>query len=115
MQQQQHEGEYAQIQTQMPASFQCNLCTRTFSTNHGKNIHLSACRKRFGSSQPVQQLSDQQIQTQSESNINNSANDQSLLPTIWGHLTIKEDVHYKIDQIYNEIVFWRRNLFMQPT
>ena len=36
-----------QIQTrQIPVSFQCNLCLRIFSANHGKNIHLNSCRKR---------------------------------------------------------------------
>jgi hypothetical protein len=99
----------------MPASFKCNLCSRTFSTNHGKNIHLSACRKKLGSSQPVQQPSGQQISAQSEPNNNNNVQVQSSLPNVWGQDLTKEDVHHTIDQIYNEIVFWRRNLFMLPS
>lgn len=117
MEHQRHAEECTSTQTQMPACFQCDLCPRTFATNHGKNIHLSTCRKRLGSSQPNPSTTGQQ--TQSNGNdLNNNAFSfmQCSQPEtqIWGSLT-KEDVYHTIDQIYNEIVYWKRNLFMLPS
>ena len=35
-------------------------------------------------------------------------------PPIWGELSIP-DLKEVVDNIYNEIVFWRRNIFLLPT
>jgi hypothetical protein len=56
-------GQYEQEQLQTSA-YQCNLCLRKFSTNHGKKHSLGTCRKRFPGlhgtqSQPAQQIRDQ--------------------------------------------------------
>lgn len=98
----------------MSASYQCNLCLRIFSTNHSKNIHLSTCRKRVSSLQPAQPQLAQQVQAQVGVNVNITAEWQLTSLRIWGNHT-KEDIHHKIDAIYDEIVLWRRNLFMLPS
>ena len=113
---QQDRYDRAQTQTrQIPASFKCKLCLRNFSTNHGKNIHLSSCRKRFSSAElnaGVQTVQQDEVQA----NVNITIRSQST-PTqlkIWGDYT-KDEIHQKIDEIYEEIVFWRWNLFKLPS
>ena len=68
MQRDQHDRE--QIQTrQIPVSSQCNLCLRSFSTKHGKNIHLRSCRK---GSLPVESTTRVQAVQQDQAEVNAS-------------------------------------------
>ena len=54
----------------------------------------------------------------SRANVNNTAGSQitssSIEPKLWGDHT-KDDIHHKIDVIYEKIAFWRRNLFKLPS
>lgn len=114
MQRDQHDRQ--QIQTRrIPTSFQCNLCLRSFSTNHWKNIRLSSCRKR---SLPTESTSRVQAVQQDQVQVNVSitawSQPTSIQPKIWGVFT-KDDIHNKINAICEEIVFWRRNLFKLPS
>ena len=114
IQREQHDREQIQIR-QTVASFQYSLCLRTFCTNHGKNIHLSSCRKRFSPAESTTQVqSVQQDQTQVNVNIAAGSQPASTQTKIWGDYT-KDDIHYKINEVYGEIVFWRRHLFKLPT
>ena len=84
-------------------SFECNICSRTFSTSHGRNIHLSSCRKR--------NLYNTQSILQETSNIESTP----IQPKIWGDYN-KEDIYKTaVDNIYEKIVYWRRNLFKLPS
>ena len=40
------------IQSQ-PVSFKCELCNKEFTTDHGRSIHLSSCRKKHSVANPV--------------------------------------------------------------
>ena len=50
--------------------------------------------------------------------MNNTAGSQitssSIEPKLWGDHT-KDDIHHKIDVIYEKIAFWRWNLFKLPS
>ena len=114
MQRDQHNREQIQTQ-QIPASFQCNLCLRSFSTNHGKNVHLSSYRKRsllVESTSRVQPI--QQDLAQVNVNITARSQPTSIKPETWGVFT-EDDIHNKINVIYEEIVYWGRNLFKLPS
>ena len=77
--------QYEQEQLQTSA-YQCNLCLRNFSTNHGKNIHLGTCRKRFPGLQPTQSQPAKQIRDQVSVNVNTDAEMQptsSPSPKVW--------------------------------
>ena len=99
------------------ALYKCNLCPRDFNTNHGRNIHLSSCRKKFSQEDLTTRLQNSQ-QEQVQANVNNTAGSQitssSIEPKLWGDHT-KDDIHHKIDVIYEKIAFWRRNLFKLPS
>ena len=94
------------------ALYKCNLCPRAFITNHGRNIHLSSCRKKFSQEDLTTRLQNSQ-QEQVQANVNNTAGSQiissSIEPKLWGDHT-KDDIRHKIDVIYEKIAFWRRNL-----
>ena len=78
---------------------------------------MGTCRQRLPGLQPTQSQPAQQIRDQVFVNVNTDAEMQptsSPSPKIWGTHT-NQDVHHTIDAIYDEIVFWRRNLFMLPS
>ena len=86
-------------------------------TNHGRNIHLSSCRKKSSQEDLTTRLQNSQ-QEQVHANVNNTAGSQttssSIQPKLWGDHT-KDDIHHKIDVINEKITFWRRNLFKLPS
>ena len=72
-------------------SIECNICSQTFSTSHGRNIHLSSCRKRYLSSK--QRCHKKQYNRRQWVNTTKiSKNSQQ-----------------------QQVVYWRRNLFKLPS
>ena len=65
---QREENERKQAQTH--AAYQCNLCSRSFPTNHGKNVHMGTCRKRFLNPLSTQSLPAQEMQDHVGVNVN---------------------------------------------
>ena len=78
---------------------------------------MGTCRKRFLNPLSTQSLPAQEMQDHVGVNVNTTAEN---LPTtqssrkIWGDYTT-EDIHKKIDAIYDEIVVWKKNIFMLPS
>ena len=77
----------------------------------GRISILYSCRKQslpVGSTTQVQALQLDQAQV----NVSITARSQptSIQPKIWGVFT-KDDIHNDINVLYEEIVFWRQNLF----
>ena len=78
---------------------------------------MGTCRKRFLDTHSTQSMPVQEMQDDAAVNVNTTKEDH---PTshpsrrIWGEHTT-EDIREKIDAIYDEIVVWRRNIFMLPS
>ena len=79
---------------------------------------LFTCTKRFLNPLSTQSLPAQEMQD--HVSVNDVNTTEENLPTmhpsrrVWGNYTT-EDIHQKIDAIYDEIVVWRRNIFMSPS
>ena len=107
------------VQSQ-PVSFKCELCNKEFTTDHGRSIHLSSCRKKHSAANPVAAeqpptltLSQPAINHQQSQREIQTPDPQTYTP-IWGKLSF-EDVMQTINSIYDEIVFWRKNVFLLPS
>ena len=88
-------------------SFPCHLCERCFGTERGRTLHLNCCSRKHpaNESPPVNVAT---IPTASTS---------STLPQptrIWGNHS-NNDLKQIVNSIYEEIVFWRKNVFMLPS
>ena len=74
------------------ALYKCNLCSRAFITNHGRNIHLSSCRKKFSLEDLTTRPQNSQ-QDQDQMNVNITAGSKitssSIQPKLWGDHTLK--------------------------
>ena len=100
--------------------FQCHLCPKLLSTERGQAQHLNYCRRKHaGDSQLSQGVSSGAsgtmifISAESVANPNNlNFSSQSL--QIWGTNT-KDDLQQIVNAIYEEIVFWHKNVFMLPS
>ena len=85
--------------------FPCSLCQRQFSTERGGSLHLNACTTlavmgtTFG--------------TVNVSAANASNLQRSSPHCVWGRLT-KDDLKQVVDAAYEEIMYWRKNLFLLP-
>ena len=81
------------------------------------SISVLSCRKKFSQEDLTTWLQNSQ-QEQVQANVNNTAGSQitssSIESKLWGDHT-KDDIHHKIDVIYEKIAFWRRNLFKLPS
>ena len=113
----QNEGETSSIQSQMrtistsdslniTGGFKCSLCEKIFQTQRGRTSHFNYCRKKHVASM----VSSSESATISE----DVEQPNGARSSVWG-LHNKEEVQQIINAIYEEVVFWRRNLFMLPT
>ena len=97
--------------------FKCELCNKEFTTDHGRSIHLSSCRKKHSVANLVAAEQPPTLTlliingrlTQSQREIR-TPDLQTYTPR-WGKLSC-EDVMQTINSIYDEIVFWRKNVFL---
>ena len=92
-----------------PVSFECELCNKKFTTDHGRSTHLSSCRKKHSVANPV--ASEQPLTlTMSQPAINHQQSqreirtpDPQTYTPIWGKLSC-EDFMQAINSIYDEVV-----------
>lgn len=78
----------------------CIRCKRTFKTSKGLLIHLKACKRK-----EVSLVDNSPTQTPKE---------ETLFKFKWNEVE-GEKVSKDLDMIYNEIVFWKKNLFILPS
>ena len=107
------------VQSQ-PVSFKCELCNKEFTTDHGRSIHLSSCRKKHSvanlvaAEQPPTLTLSQPVINHQQSQREIRPPDPQTYTPIWGKLSC-EDVMQTINSIYDEIVFWRKKCFLLPS
>ena len=99
----------------------CQLCTRTFTSVHGMKIHLSKCKKdveKLKTNQtanpahtPIIATTDSTLQPGEQPVVNPPS---QSLNQIWGALTSQE-LCQAVSEIYEEVVYWRKNLFKLPS
>ena len=94
--------------------FKCDLCIKSFSTEHGRSIHLHSCRKKQSQFDLTSSINNNPIIIQDHEQITIPKNYINTRLSIWGHNT-KEDLEQIMSPIYDEIVFWRKNLFLLPS
>ena len=114
MQREQLSLESTQIRQLPGATFHCNLCSRTSSTSHGRNIHLSSCRTRHSNAESALQGMLEHEQPQDSGNIDTGNRPTPTQLKTWGDYT-KDNIHQVIHSIYEKIVYWRRNVFKLPS
>lgn len=78
--------------------FQCEACGRSFLSKGGRTNHQNKCKKKEQVTCTIIQPTIERIQT---------------IP-VWGSHTI-EDLEQITDALYDEIVKWRKNIFMIPS
>ena len=80
-------------------SWKCNHCPRTFKTDRGRNQHQSKCRTSGSSSVVRIQPNVEVLQPQ---------------PLVWGSHSLA-DIQLIVNATYDEIVHWRKNIFLLPS
>ena len=93
----------------------CASCNRTFASQHGLKVHMGSCRKKSGSNhtQPP-------ITTPTVINLEVQAD---LPPYQKADMIPKRDIYgldgptfaSHLDDAYNQIIKWRKNLFKLPS
>lgn len=102
----------------------CLHCAKICKSTSGLKLHLKACGKK----KSIQHLEDSKAK--SNQSIDGNQKEAIAMPSstdvfptamsrpppvpVWGKLTL-EDVTMIIDNIYDEVVFWRRNVFLLPS
>ena len=128
------------ITTRLEECFSCTLCSRMFKNKRGLNQHLRFCRNKVLESNLNRELISNRLvyhdsfssvlesnstgnstvnsidQASIQSNAAQAPPDAVLLEEllIWGLLSLS-DICQIINSIYEEVVFWKRNLFMLPS
>ena len=87
----------------------CNNCTRSFRSKRGLNQHLRSCSK-VNNSQATQEKEppDKHLE------VNNASTEEVSLLFTWGKLNNNEFTNH-VNNIYERIVYWKKNLFLLPT
>ena len=97
--------------------FTCENCKRQLKSQTGLKLHLRCCQKKY-----------QQQHSNEDTPLTSTADKITMLPPVippkppepskitnkWGERD-SIFVEAAINEIYEEIVFWRKNLFMLPT
>ena len=87
-------------QVPRPAAFACEHCSRQFKTDRGRKQQQNKCgpatTSRTETTIPAQQSI---VQVQ---------------PLVWGSYTL-QDIELIINATYDEVVQWRKNIFMLPS
>ena len=90
-------------------------------TDRGRSIHLSSCRKKHHrpSVNPVAAAQPPASTSSHQPVINHQRReirppDPQIYTPIWGKLSC-EDAMQTINSIYDEIVFWRKDIFLLPS
>ena len=80
--------------------WKCKNCPRSFKTERGRKLHENKCEIRLNAVDNV--------------GINIAATPHDPEPLFWGSHTLR-DIELIINATYDEIVHWRKNLFMLPS
>ena len=99
-----------QSNTQNNQGNECHICRRSFRTNRGFLQHLNNCRRR--------NTANLNARSNNESDKNNDNEvqepEQQREDFYWN--TVPGGVYQKdLEEAYNQIVYWRKNIFMVPT
>ena len=109
--------------TEETAKFDCQLCGKSFTTDRGRSRHLNFCRKKYAKSNEMTSSRSPSHASSilAEPTLTTSVGDTShpnpetrQSPFIWGSHT-KNDLCQIVNGAYEEIVFWRKNVFMLPS
>ena len=83
--------------------FRCVLCSRKFRTNRGFIQHLNTCRRKHA---------DNVLQHSSEYDV---LNEEAQLRERFYWKEVPGSIFRRdIQQVYDKIVYWRKNIFMVP-
>ena len=95
--------------------YRCRLCRRCFGSQRGLTMHLNSCRRKY----PANEFSQPVNEVISPTTLTIAARSTMY---IWGNHTnddLKQIVililNNVLNSIYEETVFWRKNLFMLPS
>ena len=99
--------------------YECYICKRSFSSDHGRSIHLHYGQKKNISNN----IAEPPIGRDEVADINPVLNDrprqgnlyeQQSDVHVWGEHTLK-DLEQVINAVYEEVVKWRKNIFLLPS
>ena len=101
---------------------QCTICSRSFSSHRGLQLHLRSCREKEARRQEevlengsqadsISEAVEEVVQTSDEPPVNQNLDQNQA---VWGGHTYA-DLESLVTEMYNEIVFWRKNLFKLPS
>ena len=95
--------------------YRCQSCERTFTTKSGRTIHGNHCKNKMVTTSKITVREDEVLPVQKETNAKKIEQDTTFRPAyIWGNHT-KDELTQIVDSIYEEIVFWKKNIFMLPS
>ena len=99
-----------QSNTQNNQGNECHICRRCFFSNRGLLQHLNTCRQRntanlnASSKTELDENSDNEVQEPEQQH------EDFYWNTVSGRV-----YHQDLEEAYNQIVYWRKNIFMVPT
>ena len=110
------------ITEEEPSTNVCSICSRVFSTARGLKQHFKCCQKKHS---PLAASADtttfslassqQELETVPTTVTADATNLLShIIANVWG-VHSSEDIWQIGSSIYEEIVFWRRNVFKLPS
>ena len=88
-----------------------NTCGRGFTTNRGLLLHLNACRRKQGQQSLQLEANDDQEKSH---RLQDMPREPVNEPFCWDEKPGTTFVN-KLNNAYNKIVYWRKNLFLGPT
>jgi len=91
----------------------CLFCSKTFKSKGGMKIHMNKCKLNNTSNLTHRENSSKLYNGLQTSENTTVLSDKNSLK-VWGNQTI-EEVKVNINNIYNEIVLWRKNIFKVPS
>ena len=114
--------------SQPESSWKCEKCPRTFQTDRGRKQHQGKCISAPKKVVTISDLSKQCLQdlkthvVVSSTSATLADRDTNRIvvqivprdPTVWGTHTAA-DLRQVVSAVYEEIVFWRKNVFMVPS
>ena len=116
----QHELGNSIQENNAPTTVICSGCRRSFKSARGLGMHQRSCKKLTSVNIPLSQnpqevqLGQSQLSQSQPSQSENREAHRDQLTNSWGDRT-NEELRKIVDEMYEEIVFWRKNLFKLPS
>ena len=89
---------------------ECHICRRSFRTNRGHLRHLNTCRRRNNTNLNVSSNRESDENNDNEAQEPEQQHEDFYWNTDPGRMYQKD-----LEEAYNQIVYWRKNIFMVPT